>query len=496
MNKLMLNLDNSHFFFTRKADEIDVDVVHALVDQYAETQINEIVFCVNCMKASYNSQVFEPIWSEYDPQSGSDQPCLASIHDPVERLHFENFMKCAQRLATNGSNVFQTWIARCREKGISPWISTRMNDVHSVENDQHPLHSSFWRSHPEYRRVPYHFANLSDRALDFGQKAVRDNHFELIREIVESFDMDGLELDWMRFGFHFRPGFEEEGSILITSFITDVRLLLDKFEVKYGHKIELSARVPTSPSTSLSLGMDAVSWCRKGLINRLVITPFWASSQTDMPIELWKQLLDGTNVRLYAGLEILLRAYPTSPLFQTNSIETARGAAISYLARGADDIYLFNYFDKVTCMDDLENYPLLLREIGSIETLRNKPRRHVVTFADTWAVGEANGYLLPCVLRSDDCRAFRVPIGEKPTNQKAYVVLGFLEDEKASTEEQRLWVNGTLCEEETTFLLKKPGPDSKILAYRIIADVLHDGVNVIEVMGYNGTIDWVEINIQ
>jgi hypothetical protein len=71
----------------------------------------------------------------------------------------------------------------------------------------------------------------------------------------------------------------------------------------------------------------------------LVITPFWATIETDMPVEIWKQLLDGTDVMLAAGLEFLIRAFSDSKLFQTNSLETVRGAAISYLARGVDRIY-------------------------------------------------------------------------------------------------------------------------------------------------------------
>lgn len=496
MSNAILNIDNSHFFFTRKAESADASAITAFIDQYDGTQVAEIRFCVNCMKSSYNSKVFEPLWKGFDPQGGPDQPFLLAIADEEERRQFDNLMKCAFLLSQDGKNVYQTWIERCRTNGISPWISTRMNDVHSVENEDHPLHSSFWKDHPEFRRAPYHFTSLTDKALDFGQKAVRDHHFEFIREIAELYDMDGLELDWMRFGYHFRPGFEEEGAKLLTAFVSDVRALLDQWQTKRGHRIELSARVPSRPATALALGMDAVAWARKKLVSRLVITPFWATSETDMPIELWKQLLDGTGVRLEAGLEVLLRAYPASPLFQTNSIETVRGAAMSYLARGADDIYLFNYFDKVTCMDDLENYPVLLREIGKLETLRGKERRHVVTFADTWGVGEASGYLLPCVLGTNDCRAFRISIGEKPNGQKAYAVLGFNANDNACADSRRLWVNGTLCKEEKTFLLKNPRPDSTILAYQIENDALHNGINVIEVMGYNGTINWVEINIQ
>lgn len=48
--------------------------------------------------------------------------------------------------------------------------------------------------------------------------------------------------------------------------------------------------------------------------------------EPDIPIELWRALLDGTGVMLCAGLEVLIRPYPSAPYF-TNSLETVRGAA-------------------------------------------------------------------------------------------------------------------------------------------------------------------------
>lgn len=493
MSKLILNIDSTHFFFTRKAEEVTPETVDAFVDQYAGTQVSEIAFCVNCMRTSFDSRVFESIWKDYDPALGTDQTCLSAIGEPQEKRQFENLMKLGRKLQDGGIDVYRRWIARCRETGISPWISTRMNDIHSVDNERFPLHSDFWKAHPEMRRTPYHFTSWPDKALDFGQKAVRNRHLKLIRELAERYDMDGLELDWMRFGYHFRPGFEEEGAKLLTEFVAEVRALLDRQAKSRSHRIALSARVPSRPETALALGMDAAAWAKKGYLDALTVTPFFETSENDISLEIWKRLLDGTGVRLAAGLELLLRAFPQSDLRQTNSLETARGAAMSYLTRGADDVYLFNYFDRQTCMDDLENYPRLLREVGSLETLRGKPRRHVVTYTDTWGVGEARASLLPAAVRAEECRAFRVPIGEKPRGQRAFAVLGFT---GACADEGRLWVNGALCRAAHPFALPRPRPAGPVVAFEIDDGILHDGMNMIEMMGFEGVVDWVEINIR
>ena len=93
---------------------------------------------------------------------------------------------------------------------------------------------------------------------------------QLIRELAERYDFDGLELDWMRFGLHFRPGHEAEGAALLTEFTAEVRSVLNEWQRKRGHRIRLGARVPSRPETALGLGMDAVTWGRQGLVDMLV----------------------------------------------------------------------------------------------------------------------------------------------------------------------------------------------------------------------------------
>ena len=73
------------------------------------------------------------------------------------------------------------------------------------------MHSTFWLAHPEYWRVPGSTSGWTDRAFDYAIPAVREHHMAFVRELLARYDADGLELDWMRFGYHFKPGHEEEG---------------------------------------------------------------------------------------------------------------------------------------------------------------------------------------------------------------------------------------------------------------------------------------------
>ena len=326
------------------------------------------------------------------------------------RVGARKWIHTAWDLAQRNLDPYAIWIDRARQKGMEPWISMRMNDLHNVDDPDSYMHSSLWREHPEYRRVPWRAVDWRDRAFDFAHQAVRDYHFQLIEEYCARYDFAGLELDWMRFGFHFRPGHETAGAEILTDFMRRTRALINTWEKKRGHKIALGARVPSRPDTAIKLGMDGARWAREGLVQMLVVTPFWASIETDMPIELWRRLA-GDQVVLAAGLELLLRPYHAYRPLQFNTLEMVRGAAASLLSRGADRVYLFNYMDADTAMPDLANYPKLLRETGSLTTLVGKPRRHIVTYSDTYAPGEAQGSQLPKTLRPGDWTSFRVHVG-------------------------------------------------------------------------------------
>jgi len=493
---LALNEDNSHYFSSRAGQKLDAAAVDRWVDQYAGTQVRELILSVNGMRTSYASKVWDPIWRGYDPAGPDDQPLLASLA-PEGRKNARKWIHTAWQLDQAGIDVYARWLARARKLGLSPWISTRMNDLHNVDDERAYIHSEFWRQNPQFRRAPYRSAEWIDRALDFGHAEVREHHMKLIHELVERYDFDGLELDWMRFGFHFRPGHEASGSDAITAFTREVSALLRQWERKRGHRILLGARVPSRPHTAAGLGMDGVRWAREGLIDMLAPCPFWASIEFDIPVEEWKRQLRGTNVVLAPGLEVLVRPYPLAKPVM-NCLETVRGAAASLLDRGADRVYVFNYMDSETAQADIQNYGKLLREVGQLATLAGKPRRHVLTYSDTWAPGEpvgANG--LPAQASEGGWHEFRLAVGPVTAATAGVVTLGVRE---AGEEDLRAW--GVRLDGEPLAYSGpiKPAyatpPDCPLFAWRVPAGMLQRGYNVVEVQTRSrGTIHWVEIGI-
>ena len=396
---LTLNEDPNHFFSSRAGKRVTRAELQAWVDQYAGTQVRELLLCVNAQRTAFASRVWTPFWKGYDPQGPDDQALFRSA---PERVSARRWVHTAWQMQQDGLDHLAIWTERARSKGLSPWLSIRMNDLHNVDDEQHYLHSDFWRAHPEFRRVPDR-GEMRDKALDFGHREVRDYTFALIEEVARRYEFDGLELDWMRHGFHFAPGTEAEGRVVLGEFHRRVRRLL-------GKKKRIGVRVPPHPQSAWRLGLDAIAWARAGDVDLVTPTNFWRTLDTAMPIGLWRQLLP-RECRLGAGLELGLNPYPGSPGFRKNDLESVRGAAAAYLYEGADRIYLFNYMDSETAIENLKDYPVLLRECGAQATLAGKARRHVVTYTDTVAPGEVSAAALPAALEAGRWRAFRLPVG-------------------------------------------------------------------------------------
>ena len=430
---LVINEDNSHFFGTRSADQMTVEGLNAFIDQYAGTKVTHLFLNPNAMRASFRSTSRDAIWDA----GTQEMPAIDQTGG--------KWVANARLLHERGLDPYAVWIARCREKGIVPWITMRMNDIHDVTNPKNFMHSSFWVQHPEFRRVPNTTSkSWIDYALDYGHPEVREHAMALVRELLERYDPDGLELDWMRFGYHFAPGKEKEGVELLTAFMRDVRTLTNDWSKKRDHPIKLGARVPTHPDAARGLGMDGVQWVKEGLVDMLVPTPFWTSSDFDIPFDMWRaQIGDNVkNVVLAAGLEYNTRACPdTKPL--ANDLEAVRGFSNASFHRGADQIYLFNFMDSETIPVSQSDYRILLEKGMGRKEVARLPQRYIVAYHDTVPVGFPNGAQLPFDTRNG--ATVKIYTGPVPKKGTAVLLIGIADHEGIEKAQLDVSVNGKSC---------------------------------------------------
>jgi hypothetical protein len=484
-NMLVINEDNSHFFGSRKPDQMTLAGLNAFVDQYAGSAVTHLFLCPNAMRASFRSGSRDAIW---DPVGGKEPQGL--------------WPQNAKRLFEAGLDPYQVWIGRCRQRGISPWLSMRMNDIHSVDEPDNFMHSSFWRDHPEYWRAPHGAASpWVNRAMNYAHAEVREHQLRFVAELLERYDADGLELDWMRFGYHLTPGREREEGGILTEVMRTARSLSDERSEKRNHPIRLSVRVPAHPDAAAGLGMDAVLWAREGLVDMIVPCPFWTSSDFDIPVELWQERLGDVADRLTVapGIEHNARPWPGAAAV-ANDLAALRGFAASAYHRGADSLYLFNWMDSQTLPVPQAEYARLLREGLSRETVLSASRRHPVCYRDTVPPGFPNGVQLPADARAG--ARFRIHVGPRPGSGKVWAIAGLARRDGVAEASFEASLNGRAltAAEDAASLQGLGGGTARAVRFACPLDAVQAGYNLLRVGQVDGSVAqqivWVEMSIE
>lgn len=407
---LFHNEDSTQIFFTQQFPPNKAgEVIDKYVDGMAAAGVRVFLCNTNSRRTNYASRVWDSYWDGYDPEGPDDQPFLK----PVPAGDVKKYRKLIgnmQAVHREGIDYPARVIERCRHDGMSPWITLRMNDCHYNDIPTHPFHGSFWQKNPQFRRknCPGYFGTC----LDYAHQEVRDFYKALVMETLDRYDIEGLELDFMREPYLFSAGKEAEGAPILTAWIREIRKLVDAAAAKRGHPIRLGVRVPSRHETARAMGLDAVSWAREGLIDLLVPTPRWATLEFDMPLADWRQQLGNSKVTLAGGLEYLYRSWPGGPAAGV-SPELATGAAISGLANGADAVYLFNHFQGIW---PEPAYRKTLIAMNSLDTLLTRPRCVGITYRDILAPNESYRPLLPATGKSV---SFSIKLGPIPNRDRA-----------------------------------------------------------------------------
>lgn len=490
----VFNQDSTQFFFERSADEISARQVSDYIDQLADSGVRTFVSNVNAQRANYASRVWETDWTGYDPKGPDDQPILRHLA-PAAVAPTRRRLDSAKRLADLDVNFHQVALARCRARGLGAWVSVRMNDMHDCMLEDSPLLSTFYKSQraANQLRAPHRGPSWSDRELNWEQPEVHEHYFKLVMEQLDTLDLDGLELDWMRFPYHFRPGHELTGGRIITDWMWRVRKECDRAALRLGHPVHLGVRVPSLPETARRCGLDAAAWAHAGLVDVVVATPFWATADLDMPMLEWKRLLAGTKAQLAGGLEIRYQPVPDGPA-TTMTAELATGGALTILQQGADLVYLFNYMPErpdasgkiwestlMRSWGGPARFRDVIRSMQSVAALDRLPRVHAITYRDIRAPGEAQDNTLPATdHRGQDMPwppgcALRLPTGPKPVGRAVSLNLEF-SAATASPEKLHVYVNGTECAHPTL-------ASGRVLSYAVPNAILEDEAQVIEVIG-------------
>lgn len=409
---IMFNLDDSRFSEPNKYDAYFLTREDALeyVDQYIDCHITDLAFCVNtqCM-SMYPSEVWDDQLDEY----AMNQNSQAAVWYRYQSL---------------GIDPWQLWFERCWEKGVNPWISFRMDDIHGLSADGNITGTWFWENYAEYKRIQHRddLIYRNDRALDFTHEAVRQKYLAFIEEAVNKYNVYGIELDWMRDVAFTTLGNEMAAMEMLNQFHRDIKAIVDRAEIKWGHEIKIGARVGRDIQTNIELGLDVITWCADGVLD-VVIPSAYYMTDTEIPVLTWKKILSAYDVELYPNVSMgyisnkigtvdNIPHFTPSGKMMDEPVEVMMGTAASYYAQGADKVYLYNLFGdsanpitaehkidtNTTGAPTINNYARwrMQTTLGSYAKLQTMTRRYVLTYQDMSGFYGTNHTQLPAVVKN------------------------------------------------------------------------------------------------
>lgn len=420
------NEDNEHIFM--ESDTVGDNMIgfgeKALVE-YVDfltkgKALTHVFYCACGQRASFDSEAWEPIWYGMDEK------------DFMGRTNYSWKVR-AKAYRDSGIDPYKVMVRRTRDNQVSPWMSMRMNDIHFVTSDKLSRTTRFWRDHPEFRVYPEEKAFGSKRpwydfTLDFRHQEVRDYNFRMAHELLNRYDVDGLELDWMRCMPCLRLERAREDAHFLTDFVRRVKKAANRAAEYRDHPVGVAVRVPPTEADCLELGIDIRTWLTEKLVD-IVVLSGESSAYFEIDLAKWSREAKALNpsVIIVPAIDRIHCAFPCFP--QHVDMAGYRGWADAMLSRGGDGLYLFNLeYSPKAAQRDIYAGGLQPEKIGNlyrryfvtIDDVREKMLRHCRS-------------LLPVPLNAPG----EIPIvcGSTRPTKSVEVVLGF---NKAETQAAKL----------------------------------------------------------
>ena len=150
-------------------------------------------------------------------------------------------------LRKEGTDILKVVTAHMRAKDKEVLAAIRMNDTHHRHiGHTHPLCPKLTIDNPRFV-IKQPDKRTNETALDYSHAEVRKHRLSIMREIVEEYDVDGLELNFVRWVRHFPRDQGREKAAIMTKYIGQIQTMLGAAAKKRGRdRLTLGVRVPES----------------------------------------------------------------------------------------------------------------------------------------------------------------------------------------------------------------------------------------------------------
>ncbi|MCY3759076.1 MAG: family 10 glycosylhydrolase [Acidobacteria bacterium] len=289
-------------------------------------------------------------------------------------------------LLDQGKQPLGILLDQCRRRGMTFMAGLRVNDNHGHVSIRQGVGAgaAFLVDNPQWqiRETPPGPYYALSTPFDFTFDPVREYLYSVTVELVDRFDVDGLELCF-RDHFYFPPGKGPERKDLMTGLVRRIRRMLDEKGKERNRKLLLGARVFQTLEECDTMGLDVPAWIAEELID-YVSPADTMYCEPNLPLEAFSRLTRSGPCLLYPGLlpwsSIRMRRRLGG---QPITLDQQRALAMNMYGAGADGIFFYNHFVPLSWAPF---YPHMLRGLAETREPGDLTRgnRHYV-FEPVWA---------------------------------------------------------------------------------------------------------------
>ena len=266
----------------------------------------------------------------------------------------------------------------------------RMSDAHhgrewKPESDCE-LFGTFIMGHPEWCNTwP---DGGKDATLNYAVPEVRAHRLAILRELALNYDVDGVELNWMRWCRHFPAGRQREYLSDMTEFVQQARNMLDEVSrIKGVEPMVLGHRVAPTMDENLNIGCDVPTWMNNGCADYASPMDFLLTD-LNLRTDEYAAAAKGTGCLVYPTITTkysIRRMYDDNNLYEgkpdnhravmMRSLDQARAVAYNSFAWGADGGSCFNMYTWDAAQ--LGFYKQMIAILSDPELAAHGPRHYV-----------------------------------------------------------------------------------------------------------------------
>ncbi len=436
----------------------------------------------------------------------------SEIYSPEE--HFGKFLQKEHghksinkigRYLLEGGDMLKTLVSTCREIEVAPFLSFRLNDGHHVRELKESLETGrpsagmsrhYWENYEQYR-IGDDLTDWDEGVFDWSIPEVRNYKFSLIEEACASYDLAGLELDFLRHWVRFGPGTSlEDRKKITTDFVKRIRIMLDRTSTERGlPRRYLCVRVPAKKEVRPDQGIDLRSLAEAGV--DMVNLSYSYFTVQDTSVRDAKEETGDLPVAIYAEMTHCTmtgkatNGSGTQPFLRTTDEQFYTTADLA-LEQGAQGISLFNFpyyrYHVTDTIGPFHEPPFhVIPKLKDRDFLAKQSRWYFLSACRRDRIlGER---LLPAILDRNKPQTFPLEMQALRKEDSLEGLLRLRSDESIADREITVLFNGTSLTK--TDFVEKPlphpykdtwlGTEDEMACYRLPASLVKGGTNQITI---------------